>query len=208
MVANLSAFQKSHPVANPNPADFEPDGTWYSMVAVGGTFYSIEPNHGELDAIYLDGQIRRIADISNIQGHIVPTAVVFDGQNFFVGNLDTFPIKDGSSKIMKITPSGFITTVYIGFSDILGLAFDRTRPTLCSREHHRQPISDAQHGPDLASRRQEQLHVDCERKYLCAVSAHGDDLRSGRKSVRFQPRLRSAADRLRTGAEVYIAQSQ
>jgi hypothetical protein len=34
-VANLSAFLKANPVKNPNPADFEPDGTWYSMVAVG-----------------------------------------------------------------------------------------------------------------------------------------------------------------------------
>ena len=125
VVADLSAFQKQHPVANPQPADFEPDGTWYSMVEVEGVFYAIEPNHGELDAIWPNGYIRRIADISNIQGHIVPTAVAFDGKNFFVGNLDTFPIKDGSSKIMKITPWGYLTTVYIGFSDILGLAVDK-----------------------------------------------------------------------------------
>ena len=124
MIANLSAFQKSHPVANPEPDDFEPDGTWYSMIAVHGVLYAIEPNHGELDAISIGGQVRRVADISNFQGHIVPTALAFDGHNFFVGNLDTFPIKDGSSKILKITPGGHVTTVYIGFSDILGLAFD------------------------------------------------------------------------------------
>jgi len=35
-VADLSAFQMAHPVANPEPDDFEPDGTWYSMVAVRG----------------------------------------------------------------------------------------------------------------------------------------------------------------------------
>ena len=124
MIANLSAFQMRHPVANPEPDDFEPDGTWYSMIAVHGTLYAIEPNHGELDAISIGGHVRRIEDISNIQGHIVPTALAFDGHDFFVGNLDTFPIKDGSSKIMKITPGGHLTTVYIGFSDILGLAFD------------------------------------------------------------------------------------
>jgi hypothetical protein len=124
MVANLSAFQKRHPVANPQPDDFEPDGTWYSMIAVHGVFFAIEPNHGELDAIETDGEIRRVSDISNIQGHIVPTAMAFDGHDFFIGNLDTFPIKDGSSKIMKITPRGQITTVYINLSDILGLAFD------------------------------------------------------------------------------------
>lgn len=124
MVADLSAFQKAHPVANPEPDDFEPDGTWYSMVQAHGLFYAIEPNHGEIDSISNSGDIHRIADISRVQGHIVPTAVAYDGRNFFVGNLDTFPIKDGSSKIMKITPDGQITTAYIGFSDILGLAFD------------------------------------------------------------------------------------
>ena len=124
MVADLSVFQKAHPVANPEPDDFEPDRNWYSMIAERGSFYAIEPNHGELDSISKGGNIRRIADISNVQGHIVPTALVSDGHNFFVGNLDTFPIKDGSSKILKITPGGAITTVYIGFSDIVGLALD------------------------------------------------------------------------------------
>lgn len=71
------------------------------------------------------GQVRRVLDISSIQGHIVPTALAFDGHDFLVGNLDTFPIKDGSSKIMRITPGGHLTTVYINLSDILGLAFDR-----------------------------------------------------------------------------------
>jgi hypothetical protein len=124
MIANLSAFQKKHPVANPEPDDFEPDGTWFSMIGLRGVLYAVEPNHGELDAISTGGNIRRVSDISEIQGHIVPTALASDGHNFYIGNLDTFPIKDGSSKIMQITPGGHLTTVYIGFSDILGLAFD------------------------------------------------------------------------------------
>jgi secreted PhoX family phosphatase len=124
MVANLTQFQKSHPVANPEPDDFEPDGTWYSMLAVGSTLYAIEPNHGELDSIASNGTISRIADISKVEGHIVPTALAYDGHNFYVGNLDTFPIKDGSSKILKVTPKGDITVVNIDFSDIVGLAFD------------------------------------------------------------------------------------
>lgn len=122
-IANLSAFQMAHPVANPEPDDFEPDGTWYSMVAVRGALYAVEPNHGELDMITTDGQIRRIADISKTQGHIVPTAVAYHG-NFYVGNLHTFPIEEGSSKIIKITPSGQITTVATGFTTVLGLVFD------------------------------------------------------------------------------------
>jgi sugar lactone lactonase YvrE len=111
-------------VANPQPADFEPDGTWYSMLAKENVLYAVEPNHGELVAITTSGQIRRVTDISLTQGHIVPTAIASDGKNFFIGNLDTFPIKDGSSKIMKITPSGSLTTVAIDFTTVLGLAFD------------------------------------------------------------------------------------
>jgi len=125
MIADLSDFQKSHPVANPEPDDFEPDGTWYGMTAVDDVLYAVEPNHGELDAITTSGRIRRIADISHTQGHIVPTAIVSDGENFYVGNLDRFPIQGETSKVLKITPRGRVTTIAIDFSTILGLAFDR-----------------------------------------------------------------------------------
>lgn len=124
LIADLSAFQKNHLTANFEPDDFEPDGTWYSMVAAHGLLYAVEPNHGEVDVVTTSGGIRRVTDISLTQGHIVPTAIAYDGHDFFIGNLDTFPIKDGSSKIMRITPSGDLTTVAIDFTTVLGLAFD------------------------------------------------------------------------------------
>jgi hypothetical protein len=126
LVANLSRFQKSHPVANPEPDDFEPDGTWYSMVAARGLLFAVEPNHGELDRISTDGTISRVSDISKSQGHIVPTAVAFHSGAFFVGNLNTFPIEPGSSKILKITPTGQVSTVATGFTTVLGLTFDKS----------------------------------------------------------------------------------
>ena len=124
MIADLSNFQKGHPAANPELGDFEPDGTWYGMLALNGTLYAVEPNHGELDSITAAGRINKVVDISLLEGHIVPTAIATDGTNFFVGNLDTFPIKDGSSKVLKITPTGQLSVVYINLSDIVGLAFD------------------------------------------------------------------------------------
>lgn len=123
LVANLSAFQMAHPVANPEPDDFEPDGTWYSMVAVRGSLYAVEPNHGELDRISTGGAITRVADISASQGHIVPTAIADHGV-FYVGNLHTFPIEPGSSKILQITPGGQVHTAATGFTTVLGLTFD------------------------------------------------------------------------------------
>jgi hypothetical protein len=124
LIADLSAFQMAHPVAHPNPDDFEPDGTWYSMIEVGGDLFAVEPNHGELDKITTGGVVTRIIDISASQGHIVPTALTFHNGNFYVGNLNTFPIVQGSSKLFKITPTGQISVIGNGFTTILGLAFD------------------------------------------------------------------------------------
>ena len=122
-VADLSRFQQSRPVAHPNPGDFEPDGTWYSMVAVRGDLYAVEPNHGEIDRIDpATGAISRLADISASQGHIVPAALAYQG-NFFFGNLGTFPVTPGSESLFKVTPSGQITTWARGLTTVLGLAF-------------------------------------------------------------------------------------
>ena len=122
-VANLSAWQQSHPVLHPNADDFEPDGTWYSMITVRGELYALEPNHGELVRVTPAGHISRVIDISATQGHIVPTALAHHG-NFYMGNLDTFPIPGSGSKIYKITPSGEIEVDAAGFNTVLGLVFD------------------------------------------------------------------------------------
>jgi hypothetical protein len=50
LIANLSAFVMAFPVAHPDQADFEPDETWYSMIAFRENgnhvnLYAIGPNH-------------------------------------------------------------------------------------------------------------------------------------------------------------------
>jgi len=124
LINDLSAFYKNNPVKNPNPHDFEADGTPYSMINLGDHLYSIEPNHGELDEMSLNGNIRRIIDISAFEGHIVPTAMAFHDGNFYVGNLYTFPAGKGNSAIYKISPKGTISTYATGFSMVLGVQFD------------------------------------------------------------------------------------
>lgn len=126
MVANLSAFLKTHPVAHPNADDFEPDGTWYSMVAVGGLLYAVEPNHGELDQINpWTGAIQRVKDISEAEGHVVPTAVAYRNGAFYVGNLNTFPVVAGSSHVFRIIPGHGISTFLSGLTTVVGVAFDQ-----------------------------------------------------------------------------------
>ena len=123
-VADLSAFIKANPVAQPDAADFEPDGTWYSMVSVRGDLYVVEPNHGEVDRVDpATGAISRVVDVSASQGHIVPTALAYKG-NFFFGNLGEFPVVPGTETVFKLTPSGNLKPWATGLTTILGLAFD------------------------------------------------------------------------------------
>lgn len=124
MIANLSYFIKNHPVQNPEEDDFEPDGTWWSMVNARGNLYAVEPNHGELDMITPGGNVSRVIDISAFEGHIVPTALVSHDGLFWISNLDVFPVVPGSSSIYQVTQDGQIKTYATGFTNVLGLVFD------------------------------------------------------------------------------------
>ncbi len=124
LIANLSDWSLNHTVANPEQDDFEPDGTWYSMINVRGDLYAVEPNHGELVKVKTNGQVSRVIDVSATQGHIVPTAVAYHG-NFYIGNLNTFnPVVPGGSGIYKVTPSGQIQKSEGGLTAVLGVVFD------------------------------------------------------------------------------------
>jgi hypothetical protein len=101
------------------------------MVAVDDALFAVEPNHQELDKITPDGRITRIVDLSKMfppdvgYGWYGPTAIASHGDDFYVGNLHTFPIVDGSSMILRITKSGKVETVVTGLTTVVGLAFDR-----------------------------------------------------------------------------------
>lgn len=125
-VANLSAWLMAHPAKNPEPADFEPEGNWYSMVSGGGNLYALEPQQGVLDKITPSGNVSRVADFSAAQGHIVPTALLYRDGHFLVGNLGKFPpVVIGSSHVYGVTPGGQIQAVVSGLTTITGLALDK-----------------------------------------------------------------------------------
>jgi len=128
MVANLSRFFREHPVAHPNPADFEPDGVPYSLIAFHGDLIVIEPNHGRLLRINLtegrEPRIEQLSDLSAPLGHIVPTSVANLDGRFFIGNLGSFPIVVGSSKLYQVTHQGFVIDYWGGFTTIVDVQKD------------------------------------------------------------------------------------
>jgi hypothetical protein len=120
-LANLSNFLALHPVKNPNPPDFEPDGTWYSLISVGSTLYAVEPNHGELDAISAEGIVTRLIDLSETQGHVVPTCLARTKDGFYLANLNTFPIVPGGSARYSVTNNGGVTKIVSGLTTVVAM---------------------------------------------------------------------------------------
>jgi hypothetical protein len=139
VVADISSFMQANPVQYPNPDDFEPDGTPYSMVAVNNKLDAVEPNSGQvLEADPKSGKITRQIDVSASQGHIVPTAIVQNNGGFLLGNLNLFPIEPNTSRVMTLSRSSgdqssapgmsvpgpfHITSSKAGFATVVGLAF-------------------------------------------------------------------------------------
>lgn len=124
MLADLSGFFTAHPAAAGNEEDYEPDGAANAVVAHDGKLYIVNANHGSLDEITLDGQIRRVLDISASQGHVTPASLTVHDGNFYVGALGKFPIRVGSVNVYQITPQGDISVAAKGLTAVLGLAFD------------------------------------------------------------------------------------
>ncbi len=125
MIANLSAFQAANPVADPDPEDFEPDGTWFSMIAIGGTLYPMDSNHGELDRVTPGGKIHRVIDISAKVGHVVPTALVHRHDTTYIANLGVFDPTDGAGDehVYQLSHRGTFKPRATGLEKVLGLAF-------------------------------------------------------------------------------------
>ena len=127
-IVNLTRFLEMHPVAHPNPGDFEPDGSWYSLDASGDALYAVEPNHGEVDVVKPDGSISRLVDVSATQGHIVPTSLTsFYGQ-FLFGNLYLFaPGAQGHAGIYVLNKSGQIVQIASGLTAVTGVVVHHGR---------------------------------------------------------------------------------
>lgn len=139
VVADLSTFLKNNPAKYPNIADFEPDGIFTSLIVAGDSLYTVEPNHGQVISISVNG-IKEETDISEAQGHIVPTSILERAGKFYVGNLGLFPITPDSSKILTLSRDWLfglvpgidlfpdlqnlkVTGSKAGFTTILALAF-------------------------------------------------------------------------------------
>ena len=121
LVADLGAWFKANPVAH--PAEVEPDGQWYGMVAApdGSALWIVESNGGQVVTVTPDGVVTRVADLS--QGHPVPTGIALAPEGgVYVGYLTAFPFMDGTSRVDHVALDGTVSTVWSGLSMVTGIA--------------------------------------------------------------------------------------
>jgi hypothetical protein len=115
LIADIGSFLKSHPAKFESADDFEPEGSLYSLLAVGGKLYAIEPNHGQVLSVTRGGAIAQVIDISASEGHIVPTSIAHRDGAFYVGNLNLFPIDPQWARVLTIAKDGSDDDLAPGF---------------------------------------------------------------------------------------------
>jgi hypothetical protein len=140
LIADLSAWLLANPGAKgaeqPRNPDYEPDGTWFSMLVQEDKIYAVEPNHGLLVAVDKhDYGITLVQDLFATFGDHTYTALAADREDIYVGTLgqiafgpDGPPVPDFvnsfAAGIYKLPRHGAPEQVASGLHAVLGVAFD------------------------------------------------------------------------------------
>jgi hypothetical protein len=140
LVADLSAWLLANPGAKgaeqPRNPDYEPDGTWFSMLVQENNIYAVEPNHGLLVSVNKhDNSVALVRDLFATFGDHTYTALAADREDIYVGTLgriafgpDGPPVPDFvhsfEAGIYKVPRHGAPTQVASGLHAVLGIAFD------------------------------------------------------------------------------------
>ena len=115
-VADLSRALMEYPAKYTSADDYEPDGTFYGLIAHRGRLLTVEPNHGQVFSVTPDGKVRQVIDLSASQGHIVPTSIAALDDALYVGNLNLFPIDPQWAKIVTLSRDTYFPNPLPGFS--------------------------------------------------------------------------------------------
>jgi hypothetical protein len=133
-IADLGAWLSSHPDSkNPTDTDFEPDGTWYSLLAAYGALYTMEPNHGVMVSVGPHSGITLVANLweqvkqidADHDGDKTYTALIKHRGEFFIGTLGR-GIHDFAAWVYALSPDGAtIRQIASGLHGVVGIAFDK-----------------------------------------------------------------------------------
>ena len=119
LVADLGTWSSENPTTF-IPPDDDPNGSWFDLEAGTDRLWVTEAVRGMVLTVTTDGQIERVADLS--QGHLVPTGLVVDDEGgAYVGFETVVPYPDGASKVVYIAPDGTVTDHWTGLTAVTDL---------------------------------------------------------------------------------------
>jgi hypothetical protein len=104
------------------PADLSSDRSLFDLEAAGDSLLLSEAVGGRLIRVTPEGAISVAADLS--EGHLVPTGIAVDAEgDAFVGFETAAPYGDGASKVVRVTPDGQVSDVWIGLTVVTDVSF-------------------------------------------------------------------------------------
>ena len=120
LVADITNWLPANPPAFV-PPDYGSDGSLFDLEAAGDALLLSEAVGGQLIRVTPDGEISRVADLSD--GHLVPTGIAVDADgNAYVGHETAAPYGDGASKVVKVTPDGTVSDAWTGLTVVTDVA--------------------------------------------------------------------------------------
>lgn len=122
LIADTAQWVEANPTSF-KPADYNPRGEVFGMVADKDSLWVVESNSGQVLRITPDGTITRIADLS--EGHPLPTGPVLSPNGgIYVGYLTALPYFTGAAKVVEVTPDGKVTDAWTGLTMVIAVAID------------------------------------------------------------------------------------
>jgi plastocyanin len=120
LVADITTWLPANPPAFV-PPDYNADGSLFDLEAAGDALLLSEAVGGQLIRVTPDGEITRVADLS--EGHLVPTGIAVDADgNAYVGHETAAPYGDGASKVVKVAPDGTVSDAWTGLTVVTDVA--------------------------------------------------------------------------------------
>ncbi len=102
------------------------ESQWFAASPACGPDRRIPPTRSLLVEVTLEGQVRRVADLSMPIGQRTFTALENgpDG-NFYVASFGELPYPDGSAALWRISPGGEVNALIGGLTTVIDIRFDR-----------------------------------------------------------------------------------